>query len=80
MLPSGICPDLTPEDKEVKRRLGNFYPWAYSNLIRSDVPGSSGVSPSSSSRSRSPLPPAMETPPGGSLVVKPTRGELRALV
>ena len=72
VLPLGIHPDLTPEDREVKRRLGKFRPWVYSDLIRSDIPGSSRVSPSSSPRSRSPPLPAMETSPGGPLVVKLT--------
>ena len=80
LLPSSVCPDLTPEDREVKRRLGKCRPWAYSELIKSNLPGSSGVSPSSSPPSKSPPLPAMETSPGGSLVVKPTRGELRARV
>ena len=40
VLPSGICPDLTPEDREVKRRLGKCRRRAYSNLIKSDLPGS----------------------------------------
>ena len=38
------------------------------------------MSPSSSPRLKSPPLPAMETSPGGPLVVKPTRGELRARV
>ena len=80
MLPLGIHPDLTPEDRVVKQRLGKCYPRAYFDLIRSDIPGSSEVSPSSSSSSRSPPLPAMETSPGGLLVVKPTQGELRARV
>ena len=71
MLPLGTCPNLTPEDKEVKRGLGKCLPRAYSDLIKSDLPGSSGVSPSSSPRSKSPPLPAMETSPGGPLVVKP---------
>ena len=79
-LPSGIRPDLTPEDREVERQLGKCRPRAYSDLIRSDIPGSSGVSPSCSSHSRSPPPHAMETSLGGPLVVKPTRGELQACV
>ena len=80
MLPSSFRPDLTPEDKEVKRRLSKCRHRAYSDLIRSDIPGSSGVSPSSSPHSRSPPLPAMETSPGGPLVVKQTRGELQARV
>ena len=80
VLPSGIHLDLTPEDREVKRQLGKCRPRAYSDLIRSDIPNSSGVSPSSSPSSRSPLLLAMETSPGGPLAVKPTRGELRTRV
>ena len=77
VLRSGVRPDLTPENREVKRRLGKCRPWAYSELIKSNLPSSSGVSPSSSPRSKSPPLPAMETSPRGPLVVKPTRGELR---
>ena len=55
-------------------------PWAYFDLIKLDIPDSSGVSPSGSSSSRSPSLPSMENPPRGSLVVKPTRGEIRARV
>ena len=77
---SGIRPDLPPEDREVKRQLGKCLPRAYSNLIRSDIPGSLGVSPSCSPCSTSPPPLAMKTSHGGPLVVKPTRGELRARV
>ena len=80
VLPLGIRPDLTPEEREVKWQLGKCDPQAYSDLIRSDIPGSSGVSPSSSPPSRSPPLPAMETSPGGPLVVKQTWGELRASV
>ena len=79
-LPSGICPDLTPEDREVKRQLGKCRPRAYSVLIRSDIPDPSGMSPSYSPYLRSPSPPAMETSPRGPLFVKPTRGELQARV
>ena len=77
VLPSGIHLDLTPKDKEVKRRLGKCCPRAYSDLIRLDIPGSSRVSPFSSSPSRSPPLTAMETSPRGPLVVKPTQRELR---
>ena len=79
-LPSGVRPDLTPEDREVKWRLGKCHPRAYSDLIRSNIPGSSGVSPSCFPHSRSPPPPAMETSPRGPLAVRPTRGELQTSV
>ena len=32
VLPSGVCPDLTSEDRDVKRRLGKCRPRAYSEL------------------------------------------------
>ena len=80
VLRSDIHPDLTPKDREVKRRLGKCHPRAYSDLIKSDLPSSSRVSPSSSPRLKSPSLPAMETSPGGPLVVKPTQGELQARV
>ena len=79
-LPSGICPDLTPEDREVKRQLGKFRPWAYSDLIRLDIPDTLGVSPSGSPYLRSPPPPTMETSPWGPLAVRLTREELWARV
>ena len=80
MLPSGIRPDLTPEDREVKRQLGKCRPRAYSDLIRSDILGSSGVSPSYSPYLRSPPPPAMEISSEEPLTVNPTREELQARV
>ena len=41
----GFRPDLSPEDEEVKRKLVKCAPHAYSKLIRSDIPGSSGARP-----------------------------------
>ena len=79
-LPSGICPDLTPEDREVKQQLGKCHPRAYYDLIKSDILGSSGVSPSYSPYLRSPSPSAMEISFKGPPVVKPTREELQAHV
>ena len=79
-LPSGIRPDLTSEDKEENWQLGKCRPWAYSDLIRSNIPGSSGVGPSCSPYSRSPPPPAMETSPEGPPIVKLTQEELQACV
>ena len=79
-LPSSIRPDLTPKDREVKRQLGKCCPRAYSDLIRLDILGYSGVSPSYSPHSRSPPLPAMETSPRGPLAVKPAWGERQARV
>ena len=39
VLPSGIRPYLTLEDREVKRWLGKCRPWAYSDLIKSKLHG-----------------------------------------
>ena len=41
----GVRPSLSLEDEEVKRRLVKCHPWAYSKLIRSDIPGPSGAKP-----------------------------------
>ena len=75
---SGIRPDLSPEDRDVKRELAKCLPRAYSELIRSD--GSSGSKSSRPSTLR-PSPPSVmkfshERPP----VVKPSKGELQARV
>ena len=77
---SGIRPDLSPEDKVVKRNLANCPPRAYSELIRSDIPGSLG-SRSSRPATLRPLPPSvMKFSHDGPPVVKPTKGELQARV
>ena len=76
----GIHPDLSPEDKVVKRMLAKCLLHAYFKLIRSDIPGSLG--------SRSSLPATLRPSPSsvmkfshdGPPVVKPTKGELLALV
>ena len=80
MCSSGIHPDLIPKDRVVKRKLAKCLPRAYSELIRSDIPGSFGSKSSRPSTLR-PSPPSVmnfsyERPP----VVKPTKGELQAWV
>ena len=80
MRSSGIGPDLSPEDRDMKQKLAKCLPHAYSELIKSDIPGSSGSKSSRPSTLR-PSPPSVmklshERPP----VVKPTKGELRARV
>ena len=77
---SGIRPDLSPEDRVIKRKLAKCLPRAYSELIRSDIPGSSG-SRSSHPATLRPSPPSVmkfshDRPP----FVKPTKGELQARV
>ena len=77
---SGIRPDLSPEDKVVKRKLAKCLPRAYSELIRSDIPGSSG-SRSSRPATLRPSPPfVMKFSHDGPPVVKPNKGELLARV
>ena len=80
MRSSGIRPDLSPKDRVVKQKLAKCLPRPYSELIRSDIPGSSGLKSSRPSTLR-PLPPSVmkfshDRPP----VVKPTKGELQARV
>ena len=80
MRSSGIRPDFIPEDRDVKRKLAKCLPRAYSKLIMSDIPGSSG-SKSSRPPTLRPSPPSVmkfshKRPP----VVKPTKGELQARV
>ena len=76
----GIRPDLSPKDKVIKRKLAKCLLRAYSELIRSDIPRSSG-SRSSRPVTLRPSPPSVmkfshDRPP----VVKPTKGELLARV
>ena len=77
---SGIRPNLSPEDKVIKRELAGYLPRAYSELIKSDIPGSSG-SRSSRPAALRPTPPSiMKFSHEGPLVVKPTKGALLARV
>ena len=73
---SGIRPDLSPEDKVVKRKLAKCLPRAYSELIRSDIPGSSGWRSSRPATLRPSPPSVMKFSHDESPVVKPTKGEL----
>ena len=85
---SGVRPSLSPEDEEVKRRLVKFHPRAYSELIRSDIPGPSGakptrlsiLKPSPPSVMKPSLPPVSNSSALEPLITKPTQGELRARV
>ena len=72
MLPSGIHPDLSFEDKEVKRQLAKCLPWLYSELIRSDIPEPSSVTSSWPPASRPSLPFVMKPSREGPFAVKPT--------
>ena len=74
---SGIRPGLSPEDEEVNWKFAKCRPRVYSELIRSDIPGPSGVSPSRDLASRPPLPFVMKTSHEGPSVMRPTREELQ---
>ena len=84
MWPLGARPDLSPEDKEVK--LMKCAPRAYSELIRSDIPGSSGARPARLPFLRSyPLSVMKRSVPKSSspsvsepLTSKPAQGEIRS--
>ena len=54
-------PGLNPGDEEVKQKLAKYRPRVYSELIRSDIPGPSNVSPSQALASRPSLPSVMKT-------------------
>ena len=86
---SRVRPDLSPKDEEVKWRLVRCHPRAYSELIRSDIPGSSSAKLARLPALRSSPPSAMKPslPPVSKssssstlepLTGKPTWGELRA--
>ena len=80
MLPSGIRPNLIFEDEEVKQQLAKCLPMVYSKLIRSDIPGPSGVNPSRPPALRPSLPSVMKPYREGPSAMKPTREELQARV
>ena len=77
---SSIRPDLSPEDKVVKQKLAKCLPRAYSELIRSDIPGSSGSKSSRPDTLRPSPPSVVKFSHDGPPVVKPTKGELLARV
>ena len=80
MRSSGIRPDLSPEDRDVKQTLAKCLSRAYTELIRWDIPGSSGSKSSRLSTLRSSPPSVMKFSHKRPPVVKPTKGELQARV
>ena len=89
MWPSGVRSVLSPEVEEVKQKLVKCTPCVYSELIRSDIPGSSGarparlhfLKPSPLSIMKPSLLPASKSSSPSVLepfIANPTRGELRA--
>ena len=77
---SGIRPDLNPEDEVVKLKLAKCLPRVYPELIRSDIPGSSGSRSSRPATLRSSSPSVMKSIHVGPPVAKPTKEELLARV
>ena len=77
---SGIRPDLSPEDEVVKLKLAKCLPRSYSELIRSDIPGSLGLRSSRPATLRPSSPSVMKFSHVGPPVAKPTKGELLAWV
>ena len=77
---SGTRPDLSSEDKVVKRKLAKCLLRTYSELIRSYILGSSGSRSSRPATLRPSPPPVMKFSHDGPPVVKPTKGELQARV
>ena len=77
---SGVRPDLSPEDKVIKRELAKCLPRTFSELIRSDIPGSSGSRSSRPATLRPSPPSVMKLSHDGPLTAKPTKGELLARV
>ena len=77
---SGIRPDLGHEDEVVKQKLATCFPLAYSELIKSNIPGFSGSRSSRPATLRPSPPSIMKFSHDGPPVVKPTKGELLARV
>ena len=77
---SGVRLDLNPEDKVIKRELAKCLPRTYSELIRSDIPGSSGSRSSRPATLRPSPSSVMKLSHDGPPAIKPTKGELLARV
>ena len=77
---SGVRPDLSPEDKVIKQELAKCLPRSYSELIRSDIPGSSGSRSSHPTTLRPSPPSVMKLSHDRTPVIRPTKGELLARV
>ena len=77
---SGIRPDPSPEDEVVKLKLAKRLPRVYSELIRSDILGSSGSRSSRPATLRSLSTSVMKSSHVGPPVSKPTKEELLARV
>ena len=76
----GIRPNLSLEDEVVKIKLAKCLPRVYSELIRADIPGSSGSRSSRPATLRSSSPSVMKSSHVEPPVAKPTKEELLARV
>ena len=77
---SGIHADLSPKDEVVKLKLAKCLPRVYSELIRSDISGSSSSRSSRPATLRPSSPSVMKFSHVRPFVAKPTKGELLARV
>ena len=77
---SGVRLDLSPEDKVIKVKLAKCLSCVYSELIGSDILGSSGSRSSCPATLRSSSPSIMKSSHVGPSVAKPTKEELLARV
>ena len=75
---SSVRPNLSPEDKVIKRELAKCLPRTYSELIRSDIPGPSGSRSSRPATLRPSPPSVMKLSHDGPPAIKPIKGELLA--
>ena len=77
---SGVLPDLNPEDKVIKLELAECLPSTYSELVRSDIPGSSGLRSSRPAALRPSPPSIIKLSHDGPPATKTTKRELLARV
>ena len=77
---SGVRPDLSLEDKVIKRELAKCLLRTYSELIRSDISKSSGSRSSLPATLRPSPPSVMKLSHDGPPAIKPRKGELLARV
>ena len=77
---SGVRLDLSPEDKVIKRELAMCLPHAYSELIKSDIPESSGSRSSRPATLRPSPPSVIKLSHDEPHATKPTKRELLAQV
>ena len=77
---SSVLPDLSLEDKVIKRELAKCLPCTYSELVKSDIPRSSGSRSFHHAFLRPSPPSVIKLSHDGPPATKPTKGELLARV